>query len=735
MNAVGQQQSHAGNQRQLIDYWRVLVRYKWAILSVAIIGGLIGLMIAATTTPVYRAEARLLVEHEQKEKVVNDRRTEHFNLTAFFLTQLELIRSTTLARELVSRLNLTENSEFSGQKKSMLFDLVASVMGPDTANEYMGTPNSPASDGSDASAVQHLQSNLSIQSGKHKGIVIVGFDSYSPELAAKVSNELTTLYISAVEKEQEVNVEENIQWLTEQLGVARRKLVDSEAELQGFQRSSHLSGSKDVQKMSNKKLDSIVSELLKARTTRAQAEIALRQVKQLPRKNTANYLGIKSIANDPVVMATRAAESTISRKIAEYSDRYGEKHPKMIALRAEYKVIKNKLNGDVRRAASILQKDFELAASREKEVDKIYKQMQRESTLEKGKVFDLAKLEMDVATNREIYDMLLTRVKEADLNKDSERVIVKVIDAATVPTSPYKPDLKKIVSKWLMIGLFIGTILAFMRDSMDTTMKTGEDLKERLGLNVLGIFPELSKRDLDGYAPERIISEKPRSGISEAFNNIRTNIIFSSSNEPPQVIAVTSAVASEGKTTISNNLGIAMARLGPTLILEVDTRKPRLAALVRGRQRAGIFEFVTGKASLKESVVVDKRVKNLYFMPVVGKPAKPLEFLSSRRFADCLAQLRKKFKYIILDTPPVLPVSDSIVLAPLVDGVVMVVAAERTKHPAAREALSRLQQVNAEMLGTILSMGSPRTLKAYGQGHYYGYSYYHYYDNGKRATA
>jgi succinoglycan biosynthesis transport protein ExoP len=732
--SVSDPKNYPSNQKQLIDYWRVLTRYKWAIFSVAIIGGLIGLMIAATTSPVYRAQTRILVEHEKKE-VLNERRPQRFNLTAFFLTQIELLRSTTLARELVERLELQKLPEFSEKPKSMVFDLLASLAGAEKAAELMGqSTEETKSDSPMTDTVRHLQKNLSVQSGRHKGIIVVGYDSYSPQTAAAVANEITALYIRAVEKQQETNVEENIQWLTEQLNLARSKLVESEAELQGFQRSSDLGGSKDVQSASAKKLNNIMNELLAARSQRASTEIALRQVKELPKKTTAAYLGIKNIEQDSNVRETRSLESKAMRNINELSERYGEKHPKMIAARAELRSIRKKLALDVRRASTSLQNEFQLAVAKEKEIAKVYEQMKRESNVLKGKVFDLAKLEMDVATNREIYDMLLTRVKEADLNKDSERVIVKVIDPAAIPASPYKPDLKKIVSKWLMIGLLIGVILAFLRDSMDTTMKTGEDLKERLGLNVLGIFPVLSRRDLDGFRPERVIAEKPRSGIAESFNNIRTNIIFSAANEPPQVIAVTSAVASEGKTTISSNLGIAMARLGPTLILELDTRKPRFVSLIKGRHRAGIFEFVSGKASLKESVVVDKRVKNLYTLPVVGKPAKPLEFLSSRRFADSLALLRKKFKYIILDTPPILPVSDTIVLAPLVDGIVMVVAAEKTKHPAAREALIRLQQVNAEVLGSILSMGNPRTLKAYGQGHYYGYSYYHYYDDRKKAA-
>ncbi|MDX1812949.1 MAG: polysaccharide biosynthesis tyrosine autokinase, partial [Gammaproteobacteria bacterium] len=308
--------------------------------------------------------------------------------------------------------------------------------------------------------------------------------------------------------------------------------------------------------------------------------------------------------------------------------------------------------------------------------------------------------------------------------KDNDKVSVKVIEAATVPKAPFKPNRKRIIIISFLLGLIGSILLSLLREYSDKTFKTGEDVIEKTKLPLLGVLPILNKKDLVDSTPERVIVQKPRSSIAEAVNNIRTNIIFGNNDEePPQVILVTSAVASEGKTTVSANMGITLARLGPTLVIEADTRRPRMRGFMNKTQKGGVFEYVAGKASLKDSVVQDHEVKNLYTLPVKMKPAKPIEFLSSRRFKEAIAVLRKKFKFIVIDTPPILPVSDAIVLAPVVDGAILVIGAESTKHAMAKDAISRLEQVNAPLLGAVLSRANPKTFGSYGSSYYYGYGY------------
>ncbi|MDH5231760.1 MAG: polysaccharide biosynthesis tyrosine autokinase [Gammaproteobacteria bacterium] len=715
------------DEKRLVDYWRVLLRYRISIVSITFFFCLLGFAIASSIKPEYKSQVKLLVEPEAPVAINSETRLDPFMVSSFYLSQLELIRSRSLAETVIKKMKIEKHGDFHENRGGTIIDTIRGLVGQEISKKYLDNQYMAETKNNYSFldfAIAGFGNRLHVNNGINKEMMIISYKSGDPNLAARVANEVAASYITVLEsKNQEGNLK-NIQWLTKNLEDARSKLVKSEAELQEYQERVKVGDSKDINQIKSGKIGSITGELMRARTERIDLEIRYKQITDL-QATGSSLESIPEILANSVVQKLKQDRSEARKLVNEYNQRYGDKHPKMNAARSDLASANRRLKLEINSVIDSIKKQYQVALKSEQAVQREYDKTQSEGRSLKGTQFEVAKLEMEVTTNKQIYDLLLTRLREADLRNQRNRFIVKIVDTAKVPTQPFEPNVKAIVLRWFSIGLFLSLVISFIRDNLDTTIKTGDDLEARLGLPLLGIFPRLTRRDLIGHTPERIAAERPRSSISEAVNNIRTNIIFSSTNQPPQVIAVTSAVASEGKTTISSNLGIAMARLGPTLILEVDTRRPRMSNLSRSRKAAGLFEFVTGKAKLKEAVVMDPKIKNLYTMPVVSKPAKPLEFLSSKRFEEALLLLRKKFKYIVLDTPPILPVSDAIVMAPLVDGVVLIVGAESTKYPASKEALARLRQVKAEVIGTVLSKGNPRTLRNYGQGYYYGYDYYH----------
>ena len=703
-----------------VEYWNIIRRNKWAIISITVVATIIGVLIASSMKPVYLSSARLLVESDNRQLLNlsnNSQVNTQVSQISFYRTQLEIIRSRSLLKQVIEQNKLSRHMDYLPENKG-LFETIS-----ETDEKGMPTKARVMLPQDIDKIISQFNNRLHVSLGSEGDTINLSYESGDPVMAAKVVNSLTQKYIKEVQISQQQNSQQNVQWLAKNLEEARKKLVDSEARLQAYQVEEKLNDSKEEDKIKSGKISGITSELLNARTNKAIAEARYNQIENLP-KTIEAYSSLQYILNNSMVVEARQKEEDLSQVVADLSDRYGDKHPKMIKAKRDLALAKHNVRISIFAAAETIKSQYQLAVDKEKQINRIYEQMQKESLAKNASRFSLAKLERDVDTNKELYDMLLTRFKEADMTKDSDTITVKVLDAPQVPASPFKPNRKRIIMIAFLLGLAGSIFLSILREFSDKTFRTGEDVIEKTKLPLLGIFPTLSKKDLLDSSPERLIVEKPRSSVSESVNNIRTNILLGKDDESPQVIMVTSAVASEGKTTVSCNLGISLARLGPTLIIEADTRRPRMRNMHnRKKISGGVFEYIAGKASLKDSVILDDSVKNLYILPVAMKPAKPLEFLSSKRFKEALILLRKKFKFIVIDTPPVLPVSDALVLAPIVDGTLLVIGAESTKHAMTKDAISRIETVGAPILGCVLSRANPKTFGSYGSNYYYGYGY------------
>jgi capsular exopolysaccharide synthesis family protein len=303
-----------------------------------------------------------------------------------------------------------------------------------------------------------------------------------------------------------------------------------------------------------------------------------------------------------------------------------------------------------------------------------------------------------------------------------------------VPASPFKPNRQSIVLLSVLAGLVLGTIIAFLRDHLDNTFKTKADLEERLKLPVLGVLPSIKTRRRTKELPERHVLSTPRSPFSEAVNDVRTSVIFSHVDEPPKVVLVTSAVPDEGKTTLASNLALAFRKRGKTLLVDADLRKGRLDEIMGIDAEFGLTDMVSGQCSPDDAIVPDPEAEDLFVMTHGTLPPNPIEFVSSNRFANDLANLRKTFAHIIIDGTPLLPVSDSIVLSKLVDCVIVVVRADRTTRDAAAEAVKRLQAVGIAPAGLVMQQVDMRKFRGYGQPYEYGgYHGYYGYSSGERS--
>ena len=382
----------------------------------------------------------------------------------------------------------------------------------------------------------------------------------------------------------------------------------------------------------------------------------------------------------------------------ELAKRYGVRHPKLKEARAEVSATKSRLDLASRAVSS----------NREKQVM-------------------LELLERDVKRNNDFYEAFLSKFKEADLSSSGTQVAsARVIDKALAPGGPIYPQKQKIILTWAFGGLFLGLALAFLKEQLDSTFKSGRMVEEKLGLPLFGVVQSMG-HDVDGV--ERYYLENTRSVFSEAINHIRTGVMYSDIDNPPQVLVVTSSVQSEGKTTLASNLALSYAQLGPTLLIDADLRRPRIKHIVDTDATAGLVEYVAGVANFEQCVMPDKGEENLFILNSGTTPPNPLELLASDKFSARLDGLKQKFSYIVIDTAPVLPASDAVVLGRLCDSVLMAIQSDKTTHHMARDAIKRLNASNVNVSGLILTQANIKKGNPYQYGGYYGYGAYAYIDD------
>ena len=395
----------------------------------------------------------------------------------------------------------------------------------------------------------------------------------------------------------------------------------------------------------------------------------------------------------------RELESNVTQTQLELETlgvKYGDKHPTMIATRQHLDEI-NKL----------------LAAEK--------------STVLTGRrnEFRLRELESEVEQRNELYQLYLEQLGKTNLAAKLDQKQSKIIDIATRPSSPYSPDEGAILRNTMVWSVAVGLMIISLLVFMDNKFRFPEQAEQILGYPVLGALPLLRGRELSDakgqpVAPEFFMATKPRSVFSEWINHIHTSIKYSDPDNTPRVIVVSSAMESEGKTTLVTNLALAFSRFGKTLLIDGDLRKPRLSRLSNSETRVGLTELIIGSASADECVSESRIGEGLFLMGSGRVPPDPVELLSSVRFSDLLTDLKKSFDHIVIDSPPILPVTDAIAMSHQADAMILVIQANRTTQWTARMVIKKLSEARVNLIGLVLSKMDTR------KAHYYS-NYRNYY--------
>jgi polysaccharide biosynthesis transport protein len=732
VNAVNEpQQLEAPADRSesfdLVEYWRSITKHKWAILGLALAIALLTLLVVSSIKPTYRSTVTLLIE-ASKNKVVSIEEV-YAGMSGdreYFQTQAEILKSRELAEKVVAKLKLATHSEFDPSQQEPPYwkiwltsaGITPERFGFGEAEQKAPTDQAAAPKG----VVGAVQGRLEVQPVRMSQLIRVSFVAHDPELAAKVANTFAETFIESDLDARYQMTQKASDWLAERLSGLRQKVEASERALQQYREKERIVDAKGLaQSGASKQFEDLSKAQIDARQRRSEAEIRYNQI----RAASGHYETLPAVANNPTVLRMRDIETEAEKKLSELGNRYGKEHPRMVAAEADVTSARANTLDAIRRAidttVTTVTKEYEATRANETAGEKTLAQAKDDIQNMNRKEYQLNVLEREVASNRQLYDMFLGRFKETSAAGNLQSTVARVVDSAVPSSTPFAPNKTRTVQIAAVVGVVLGIMLAMLMERLDNTIKHSGEVEGKLGLPVLTTLPIITGK----IKPELHFSLNTHSIFSEAIRTARTGILLSAIDYPHKAIVVTSSVPGEGKTTFSINLALACAQTKRVVLLDADMRRPSIGKMFGKESTApGLSNFVSGTSPAQECMFrVDE--SELYVLPAGVIPPNPLELLHSKRFEETLQKLMGMFDMVIIDAPPVLLVSDALVIARHCTGLVYVVKADDVPYQVARNGIKRVRQSGVNIIGVALNQLDFEHADRY-YGEYTGYAKYGY---------
>lgn len=725
-------QTHAAEPRiggetiDLLDYWRSIVKRKNAIVGFALSVALVAAAIVMALTPIYRATTAVLIESGRANVVAIDdvysgvsQSREHVQ------TQLEIIKSRQVSLRTITALKLWDNPEFDPRKaQTGVMHSIRSTLG--MVEER--TPESWTEAELAQAVLPAFEDRRSIELVRLSQLVKVHFESADAALAARVANALAQQYIESDLSARYDMTRQASNWLQERLADLKTKLTDSERKLQVYRDSAGIIDTKGIaQSGVGQQLADINQRLIEARIRLAETETAYRQIRQAPAG--ADFSDIPAVLRNPSVSEAKRAQGDSERKFSEVSQRYGFEHPRYLAAKSELDASTTNLKRQVDSVVASLTREYEVAQGTIRALESTLGQTRSNVQNLNRKEFELAVLEREVQSNRDMLSLFINRAKETSAASDLQSTIARIVDPAAPPEEAIKPKKTQVVLIALVLALMVGALLALLIEQLDRTLKTTDDVERKLGAPLLTTLPLLNATDATRAHSSHLFTDQPNSVFSEAIRSARSGVLLSSIDAPQRVILVTSTLPGEGKSTFAVNLAMAHAKTQRTLLIDADMRRPSLAkAFDLPPAGKGLSNLVAGTAT-EADCLLTMEGSELLVMTAGTLPPNPLELLSSQRFAQTLEQLKARFDVIIIDSPPVELVSDALMISVHTTGVIYVAKAFDTPTPLIKKGLERLRRANGPLLGVVLNQFDFAQAHKY-HGDQSGYGQYGYGETG-----
>ena len=708
------------------EYLQVLFKFKWGIISVAFLAGLIGLYTAYKAVPVYRSTATLQIERDGGPTIGQLLRIRVYQ-AEFYKTQYELLKSWGVAEIAAERLGLLDADHLVGDAtppaepgfswRSLIPDFLQTRVPEIT----------PAirRDG----IIQRIKNGVVVVPVERSELVTVSFESADPVWASKQANALAESYIDFLRDKNLADITGNQSWYSSRQVQARQDLEDAENELQNFlDQQGLIQTAEGVDALQSQALQLALSRREEARQQKLTLDRLNREI--MAARSDASLQSITALDSRGIVRQLKNNRSEARRKVAQLTKRYGPKHPRMIEAQSLLASAEQAYQDELLAVSEAVTVDYQRAVQTEATYTSQLNEAQGDiQSLNRNRA-ELTKLQDTVKTSRALFEQLQSGERTAGLLEGgTQNINAMVIEYARPGLYPVRPNKQRMVMVWVLGGLFVGAGLAFLLNLMDNTFKGSEDVEHRLNLPVLGQLPQLKIEKGKKLGPMNQFIDKSRSAFSESIRTIRTGVMLSTLDKERSIITVTSSVPGEGKTTLAINLAHSISQMKKTLLIDADMRRPMVHRAKKIEQpRPGLAALVTGEASFDEAHETTE--DGLHVIPAGTVPPNPLELLSSNRFKNLIAELQKTYEVIIIDSAPALAVSDALVVSQLADALLYVIRADATPYQAAEQGIKRLRRANSPLLGCVLNQVATGG-KGYG-GKYSKYGrYYRYYRYGR----
>lgn len=712
----------AEESRDFLDYWHIIVKRRWEVL-ICFLAVFCTVAIATfKEKPVYAGRALVEINPEPPN-VLNFKEVLQLDTTdvdSYRETQYRILQSRTLAERVVKDLQLYRNPEF--YRSQRLFGLIES--NPDHIPSASDPQPIDTSSAAFVNSVKHFQASVDISPVWRSNLVEVTFYSYDPRLAARVTNQLVTDYI---DQNLQVKWDETMKasdWLQRKLQDLKVNLEKSEDAMQAYAQANNIMFIAEKQNLVNARLEQLQTEYTKAQADRMATEAQASLVR------SGRVQDLPGVLSNLLIQNLEEKLAELQRQYSDLTATVKPDYPRAVQLKRQMDTVQANLDRQKKALAQNILDDYKSAVTRENFLAAALDQQKKEvnAVAEKTIAYNILKREVD--TNRQLYDGLLQRLKEAQVSAGLKASNIRVVDAADPPKGPVKPQILLNLATGVLLGLALGIGLAFLRDHLDRTLKTPDEIEKLLRLPSLGILPEFGFDRAKGSSAKAITSGAGQESIIraggiqttpqavEAFRSLRTSVLLSAS-PIPRTLLITSALPGEGKTTTTLNLGATLASLGSkVLVIDCDMRRPACHKAAGVQNKLGFVQCLASQISLADAIQPVPGVPNLSLIACGPIPPNPAEMLSSPIAADLLRELRSQFEYVLLDSPPILTVADARILSTLTDAVILVARAHQTPYDVVRRARSLLFASGARVLGAALNGVN---------FHKDGYSYHSYY--------
>jgi capsular exopolysaccharide synthesis family protein len=739
---------------------RTILKRKWLILVIVFIVTSAATIEVYRTKSIYKATASIEVRKDATTLVKTQNILVQTDDTDAMNTYMYMIKSRPLLLKVSESLKLDQNPKFFdvASRKSIteavqtVFNRVRLSNEPKLPTAIKDIPAtdlnkemSPQDKAKWSPYVGVMTSGLSVEQLPAARLIMVSYVHTDPETAAAVANTVSQHFIEQNFKSKTENFTKTSEWLDRTTRELKSKVEQAQEKQANYLRDNNMSFvGKTADGSGNLGTDKFLH--FYGQVQRAEAERVLKQSLYEEVKK-GNILTLPEIFADTQMGELQKKLRELRVQKSQLEVNFGNNHPKMIEINDQISTVESQINANVGTLESKLRGEYEKALREEKQLKLILDRSKTEATQQNRAEIEYNMLRQEVETQRALYTEFLTKTSQVDLQRVEQNNNLQLAEPAEAPTAPIGPDRLKTILTWMLLSLAGGIGLAFFLDYLDNTIKTVEDVANYAQLPALGIIPAMGARNIRKLAavkkggvalaksnarggaltmPGQIAVLESRSSVAEAYRVLRTSVMLSNAGGPPKLILITSGQPGEGKTTTTVNTAVSLAQLGASvLIIDCDLRKPSTHKVFGVDQSRGISTYLSRNVAI-DDLIQKLPIPNLSLLPCGPIPPNPAELISSDKMKNMLEMLAERYDHILIDSPPLMAVTDPVILSTLVDGVIIVVQAGKSTRDVVRRARQELTTVGAKIFGVVLNNVD---LRKGGYDNYYYSRYYESYGN------